>query len=229
MIDYNDEYCSFHVDQISVTFSDGVTFNNTTTTTNTTTSSNLSDLVTITSTPTTPLGYEWKMTFFNKDADDGNNNEHQHHRRRIIRLYVITPTQDWRRIIPPPSPTTTSKTTPTSVGYSWKLNSAWMSDEEYDWLHWNVEGYINSQIQVPVSRPREDFKEEEEEEEEEELKQEEQMEVVEQQQQQHQLDNGIQNDGDDDDIFDKIWTIVVQYYYRYLNVMKWYFILNRLI
>ena len=193
MIDYNDEYCSFHVDHISVTFSDGVTFNttNTTTTTTTTTSpssSNSSKFVTITSTPTTPLGYEWKITFFNKD-DDGNDYDNEQPRRRIIRLYVITPNQDWRRI---------SSTTIT--GYGWKLNSAWMSsDEEYDWLHWNLEGHINSQIQVPKARRlRRHVKEEEEDEF---VEQEEQKQLVEQQEQQHELDNGIKNDSSscDDD------------------------------
>jgi hypothetical protein len=63
--------------------------------------------------------------------------------QRIVRLIFIPPEQDWRR----------------NQTYSWKLDSAWMSsseltpdDESSDtrsWLHWNVESYINSAIQVP--------------------------------------------------------------------------------
>ena len=62
-----------------------------------------------------------------------------------IRLIVITPEKDWR----------------TSASYAWKLDSAWMSSppsasssrpsDRRSWLHWNVESYIDSVIQVDDS------------------------------------------------------------------------------
>lgn len=50
---------------------------------------------------------------------------------RVIRLYLITSDNDWRR----------------NVTYSWKLSSAWMSSKD-EWLFWNVENNIDSQIKV---------------------------------------------------------------------------------
>jgi len=69
----------------------------------------------------------------------------------LIRLIVIPPNKDWR----------------SSAAYTWKLDSAWMSSpllistpssssssswesspNYSNWLHWNVESYIDSVIQV---------------------------------------------------------------------------------
>ena len=53
--------------------------------------------------------------------------------QRIVRLVLISPDKDWRK----------------GQTYAWKLDNAWMSDQNVKWLHWNVESYINSDIQVP--------------------------------------------------------------------------------
>jgi hypothetical protein len=47
----------------------------------------------------------------------------------------ITPTLDWKR----------------NEIYQWKLNQAWMSDDYYRWIFWNVNGYIDSEIQLSSS------------------------------------------------------------------------------
>ena len=74
--------------------------------------------------PSTPMGqHEFVLS-------DGTNH-------RIVRLVLISPNQDWRR----------------NQTYAWKLDNAWMSDNtsssSFSWLHWNVESFIDSGIQVP--------------------------------------------------------------------------------
>jgi len=87
------------------------------------------DLDTISVNATTPMGIEILLT-----SDDI-----QHPKKRSIRLILIRPEQDWRM----------------NADYAWKLDNAWMADQlspsapTYSWLHWNVESYIDSQIQVP--------------------------------------------------------------------------------
>ena len=100
MIDYNDKFCSFRADTISVTFSDGATYNSTT-----------SDDVNITSMQGRPLGDELILTFnengnANKyndgnastsiDQHDNDNDNEQPSRK--VRLYIIKPEQDWRKV-----------------------------------------------------------------------------------------------------------------------------------
>jgi hypothetical protein len=67
----------------------------------------------------TPIGNQ----LFLSSSDDNS---------RVVRLVLITPEQDWRQ----------------DQNYLWKLDNAWMSDSQHGWLHWNVEGFIDSQIQV---------------------------------------------------------------------------------
>jgi hypothetical protein len=55
--------------------------------------------------------------------------------RRKVRLYFIPPTLDWKQ----------------NETYQWKLNQAWMSDDYYGWIFWNVNGYIDSEIQLSSS------------------------------------------------------------------------------
>jgi hypothetical protein len=72
----------------------------------------------------TPLGDEW--VFANTDDDT-----------KVVRLILNTPTQDWRR----------------NQTYAWKVDSAWMSDDEqFTWTHWNVERFVDSQVQVPTNQ-----------------------------------------------------------------------------
>jgi hypothetical protein len=78
-------------------------------------------LDTITATSSTPMGDE--IVLSSTDDDD-----------RVIRLILVSLEQDWRQ---------------NQDYYAWKLDSAWMSDQEYKWLHWNVESFIKSEIQVP--------------------------------------------------------------------------------
>lgn len=52
--------------------------------------------------------------------------------QRKVRLYVIPPALDWKR----------------NETYHWKLNQAWMSDEHYGWIFWNVNGFMDSEIQL---------------------------------------------------------------------------------
>jgi hypothetical protein len=79
-------------------------------------------LTNITIRPSTPIGDELIIS----TGDDSSNS-------RGVRLILISPERDWRR----------------NQTYAWKLDNAWMSDPTADWLHWNVESYINSAIQVP--------------------------------------------------------------------------------
>lgn len=72
--------------------------------------------------PSTPMGHEFVLSS-SQSPDD----------RRIVRLILILPQHDWRR----------------NQTYEWKLDNAWMSDIENSWLHWNVESFIDSEIQVP--------------------------------------------------------------------------------
>ena len=52
-----------------------------------------------------------------------------------MHLYFIPPKLDWHK----------------NEAYSWKLNQAWMSDVFYGWVFWNVNGYINLELQVSIS------------------------------------------------------------------------------
>jgi hypothetical protein len=81
-------------------------------------------LDTITVTSSTPMGDEIVLS----STDDDDN--------RVIRLILTSPDQDWRH---------------NQDYYAWKLDNAWMTDQEYKWLHWNVESFINSEIQVPTN------------------------------------------------------------------------------
>jgi len=54
------------------------------------------------------------------------------HKKREARLYFIPPELDWKK----------------NETYDWKLNQAWMSDDYYGWVFWNVNGFINSQLQL---------------------------------------------------------------------------------
>jgi hypothetical protein len=78
------------------------------------------ELTNITSKTSTPLGDELILSSTEEE-------------NRIVRLYLISPDRDWR----------------SNQTYAWKVSSAWMSDLTFDWLHWNVNEYIDSQIQVP--------------------------------------------------------------------------------
>ncbi len=53
-------------------------------------------------------------------------------KKRETRLYFIPPELDWKQ----------------NETYHWKLNQAWMADDYYGWLFWNVNGFINSQLQL---------------------------------------------------------------------------------
>jgi len=87
------------------------------------------ELDTISVNATTPMGMEILIT-----SDDI-----EHPEKRSIRLVLIRPDQDWRP----------------NAAYAWKLDNAWMADQlspsapTYSWLHWNVESYVDSRIQVP--------------------------------------------------------------------------------
>ena len=70
----------------------------------------------------TPIGDQLILSCDDDDSVD-----------RIVRLVLIDPSLDWRG----------------NQSYAWKLDSAWMSDPNYEWLHWNVESFVNSEIQVP--------------------------------------------------------------------------------
>lgn len=78
----------------------------------------------ITTKTNTPLGDEVWLT-----AKEDNS--------RIVRLIVIAPERDWRRN--------------QSTVYEWKLDSAWMSDPEEGWLHWNAQADVDSMIRIPPS------------------------------------------------------------------------------
>jgi hypothetical protein len=56
---------------------------------------------------------------------------------RVVRLILISPEQDWRR----------------HVSYVWKLDSAWMSDSDHGWLHWNSNSFVDSILQIPGDDP----------------------------------------------------------------------------
>lgn len=77
-------------------------------------------LDTITVSPSTPMG---DVILMSSTVDDD----------RVVRLVLISPAQDWRQ----------------NQFYAWKLDNAWMSDRSYKWLHWNVESFTTSEIQVP--------------------------------------------------------------------------------
>jgi hypothetical protein len=127
MIHFEDEYFVFRASDVSATFSDGQTM----------------QLDSISSQPFTPIGYEWIFSVSESSAREKvKADEHQKQQTPsetnhpyVVRLYVITPEKDWRA-------------RNNNASYSWKLDSGWMSDEAYDWIHWNVEGFINSEIQV---------------------------------------------------------------------------------
>jgi len=80
----------------------------------------------ITSKTNTPLGDELWLTARGDSS-------------RIIRLILIGPGRDWRRN--------------QSTVYDWKLDSAWMSDPEEGWLHWNAQADVDSIIRIPPSTP----------------------------------------------------------------------------
>lgn len=52
-------------------------------------------------------------------------------KKREARLYFIPPQLDWKQ----------------NQTYHWKLNQAWISDDYFGWLFWNVNGFIDSQLQ----------------------------------------------------------------------------------
>ncbi|CAJ1954415.1 unnamed protein product [Cylindrotheca closterium] len=87
------------------------------------------ELDTISVNATTPIGMEILLT----------SSEIEHPEKRSIRLVLIRPDQDWRQ----------------TAAYAWKLDNAWMADQlspsspSYSYLHWNVESYVDSSIQVP--------------------------------------------------------------------------------
>jgi len=87
------------------------------------------ELDTISVNATTPIGVEILLT----------SSTIQHPQKRSIRLILIKPDQDWRQ----------------TADYAWKLDNAWMADQlapdspTYSWLHWNVESFVDSSIQVP--------------------------------------------------------------------------------
>lgn len=56
---------------------------------------------------------------------------------REVRLYFIPPELDWKQ----------------NQTYHWKLNQAWMSDDYYGWIFWNVNGFIDSQVRVDSYSP----------------------------------------------------------------------------
>jgi hypothetical protein len=54
---------------------------------------------------------------------------------KIVKLVTIPPEFDWRK----------------NQSYVWKLDNGWMSNNEYGWIHWNSNSYIDSVIQIPSS------------------------------------------------------------------------------
>jgi hypothetical protein len=90
-------------------------------------------LTNITTRLNTPLGDEWIFASTEEDNDDDNDDDDS----RVVRLILNTPTQDWRR---------------RNQTYAWKVDSAWMSDALFTWTHWNVERFVDSQVQVPNSQ-----------------------------------------------------------------------------
>jgi hypothetical protein len=121
MIQYQDDNFFFSASSIVAIFPDGL--------------ERSLDNVTIKS--STPLGEEWYLTTSNTDSQSSSSSLFSSSSSsHIVRLIVIPPKHDWRR----------------DQSYTWKLDSAWMSDsDESDvaWVHWNVNSYVNSVIQVP--------------------------------------------------------------------------------
>lgn len=78
---------------------------------------------------TTPMGVEIVLTSSHIEDPE----------KSSIRLVLIRPEQDWRQ----------------NAAYAWKLDNVWMADQlspsssPNSWLHWNVESYYDSSIQVP--------------------------------------------------------------------------------
>ncbi|KAG7353588.1 hypothetical protein IV203_002943 [Nitzschia inconspicua] len=75
----------------------------------------------------TPMGDEWILS----TNDDGDYRDTTV--SRVVRLITISPEKDWRM----------------NASYAWKLDNAWMSDEDYSWLHWNSNSYVDSVVRVP--------------------------------------------------------------------------------
>lgn len=92
-----------------------------------------SAIATITSVAATAPSSSSNITTSSSSSNSGN--------IRRIRLVFIPPDKDWRQ----------------SASYSWKLDNAWMSaditspESSFSWLHWNVESYIDSVVQVDDS------------------------------------------------------------------------------
>ena len=113
-------------DSVEVTLPDGTTLGD-------------QDYFNVSLVPETALGNELWIEGRRKSQPQVNEEE-----LYIVRLILISPDKDWR----------------TSASYAWKLDSAWMSspgeppspaeESPYpsSWLHWNVESYTNSVIQV---------------------------------------------------------------------------------
>lgn len=139
MASYQDDDFLFSASSLEATFTDGSTLRG----------SN-SDVIIHRD---TPLGDEvWIVERSGQDSNArGKGSRSSTEGVRVVRLIFITPEQDWRR----------------NQTYAWKLDSAWMSSmtipsdpsEPRPWLHWNVQSYINSAIQVPASNLILDFEE----------------------------------------------------------------------
>ena len=89
------------------------------------------DLDNITIQESTPLGDEWILCSSSQQPNDDDGVIRPP--LRMVKLILITPDHDWRK----------------NQTYAWKLDNAWMSDPDLGWIHWNVEAYVDSQIQVP--------------------------------------------------------------------------------
>lgn len=118
MIQLVDDDFFISATSIEATFSDGSRLSN--------------ETANITIRTKTALGDEIWIQGASQEEDGPSAHSH------IIRLIAIPAERDWR----------------VSASYAWKLDSAWMSvpsrrgESDFEWLHWNVESYTDSVIQV---------------------------------------------------------------------------------
>lgn len=122
MIHYQDDEFLFAASSIEATFSDAKSYEIHNRTIFEPSSNIVYQLNNLTIHSSTPIGDQ--LVLANDDSSD----------QRIVKLVLIQPDRDWRQ----------------NQTYRWKLDNAWMSDpDNNNWLHWNVESFVDSIIQVP--------------------------------------------------------------------------------